>query len=107
MLAGVGHPHIAHSILEALQFFIPVDPPVVLLVVGDVVRTGSKYGYQYELLAMDLMVKIIEQYLAAYRTILRENPACSQALMDTLDVFVRVGWPKAHRLAYRLNEIFQ
>jgi hypothetical protein len=107
MLAELGHPHIAHSILEALQFFIPVDPPGVLLLVGDVVRTGSKYGYQYEQLAMDLMVKIIEQYLAQYRTILRDNAECARALMDTLDVFVRVGWPSAHRLAYRLNDIYR
>ena len=101
------HPHTAHSVLEALEHFISVDPPGVLLLVGDVVRTGSKYGYQYEQLAMDLLVKIIERYLAQYRTILRDNPECSRALMDTLDVFVRVGWPSAHRLAYRLKEIYQ
>lgn len=107
MLADIGHPHTAHSVLEALEHFISVDPPGVLLLVGDVVRTGSKYGYQYEQLAMDLLVKIIERYLAQYRTILRDNPECSRALMDTLDVFVRVGWPSAHRLAYRLKEIYQ
>lgn len=107
MLAEIGHPHTAHSVLEALEHLISVDPPRVLLLVGAVVRTGSKYGYQYEQLAMDLMVKIIERYLAQYRTILRDHPECSRTLMDILDVFVRVGWPSAHRLAYRLNEIYQ
>ena len=106
MLADIGHPHTAHSLLEALEHFIAVDPPGVLRLVADVVRTGSKYGYQYEQLAMDLLVKIIERYLAQYRPILRDDAECSRALMDTLDVFVRVGWPSAHRLAYRLNEIY-
>jgi hypothetical protein len=46
-----------------LKYFIVIDPPGVLLLVGDVVRTGSNYGYQYEQLAEGLMVEIVERYL--------------------------------------------
>jgi hypothetical protein len=106
-LAGIGYPHIAHSLLETLSLFIPADPPGVLLLAGEVVRTGSKYGYQYEQLAEGLIVQMVERYLAEYRPILREHRECHQTLMNILDVFVRVGWPSAHRLTYRLGEIYR
>ena len=107
LLSGIGHPHVAHYVLDTLKYFIAVDPPGVLLLVGDVVRTGSRYGYQYEQLAEGLMVEIVEQYLAAYRPILRERPECHTALMDILDIFVRVGWPRAHQLTYQLSDIYR
>ena len=107
LLAGIGHPHVAHNVLGTLQYFIAVDPPGVLVLVGEVVRTGSKYGYQYEQLAEGLMVEIVEQYLAEYRLVLREHPECHTALMDVLDVFVRVGWPRAHQLTYQLSDIYR
>jgi len=107
LLADIGHPHIAHYVLDTLKFFIAVDPPGVLLLVGDVVRTGSKYGYQYEQLAEDLMVEIVQRYFAEYRLILREHRECHAALMDVLDVFVRVGWPRAHQLTCQLSGIYR
>jgi hypothetical protein len=48
-------------------------------------------------LAEGLIVQMVERYLAEYRPILREHGECHQALMNILDVFVRVGWPSAHR----------
>jgi hypothetical protein len=50
---------------------------------------------------------MVERYLAEYRPILRERKECYTALMDILDVFVRVGWPRAHQLTYRLSEIYR
>jgi hypothetical protein len=47
----------------------------VLVLVGDVVRTGSKYGYQYEQLAEGLMVEIVEQYLAQSALLVAFSPA--------------------------------
>src|SRR5207248_1353803 len=97
-LAGIGHPHTAHQILDTLKHFISTDQSGVLLLAAEVVRTGSKYGYQYEGLAERLIVDMVERYLAEYRPILRERTECHTALMDILDVFVRVGWPRAHLL---------
>jgi hypothetical protein len=106
-LAGIGYPHTAHHILDTLKYFIIIDPPGVLLLAADVVRTGAKYGYQYEPLGDGLIVDMVERYLAEYRPILRERKECYTALMDILDVFVRVGWPRAHQLTYRLSEIYR
>jgi hypothetical protein len=106
-LADVGLPSLAHHLLETLEVFIPSDPEGVFLRIGRVIRGGQKGGYQYESLAADLMVRLVEQYLAEYRALLRENKECRQTLLEVLDIFVQVGWPSARRLTYRLEEIFR
>jgi len=106
-LAQIGHPRIAHTLLETLEFFVPIDPRGVFLRVGTVVRTAQQWGYQYESLAADLIVRLIERYLADYRALLQEDKECRKVLIEILDVFVKAGWPSARRLAYRLEEIFR
>lgn len=106
-LADVGLASLAHHLLETLENLIPLDPLGVFLRVGRVIRGGQKGGYQYESLAVDLMVKLLERYLAEYRAIFRESEECRQTLLDILDIFVQAGWPSARRLAYRLEEIFR
>jgi hypothetical protein len=106
-LAEVGLPSLAHHLLETLEAFIPFDPEGVFLQVGQVIRGAEKEGYQYESLAVDLMVRLVEQYLAEYRVVLRENEECRRTLLEVLDIFVKAGWPSARRLTYRLEEIFR
>lgn len=106
-LADVGLPSLAHHLLETLETFIPLDLSGVFLRIGRVVRGGQKGGYQYESLAADLMVRLVERYLAEYRVLLREDEKCRRALLEVLDLFVQAGWPSARRLTYRLEEIFR
>jgi len=106
-LADVGFPSLAHHVLQTLESFIPFDPSGVFLRIGRVVRGGRKGGYQYESLAVDLMVQLIERYLADYRSQLREDEECRRTLVEVLDTFVKAGWPSARRLSYRLDEIFR
>jgi hypothetical protein len=106
-LAAMWHPHTAHSVIETLVYFAPLDPVGALLMIGEVVKASSAQGYQYEQLGEDLIVRMVERYLAQYRPVLREHRECHAALMEILDVFVRVGWPRAHQLTYRLNEIYR
>jgi len=106
-LADVGLPSVTHHIVETLEFFIPLDPRGVFLRIARVVRAGQRSGYQYESLAADLIVKLVERYLAEYRHVLREDTECRQALIEILDLFVQAGWPSARRLTYRLEEIFR
>lgn len=100
-------PSVTHHLIETLEFFIPVDPSKIFIRIGQVVIEGQKTGYEYESLAVDLIVKIVERYLADYRTLLREDLDCRQTLIKILDTFVQVGWPSARRLAYQLEEIFR
>jgi hypothetical protein len=106
-LADVGLPSVTHHLLETLELFIPLDPRGVFLCIGHVVRAGQQGAYQYEPLAADLVVRLVERYLAEYRTMLREDAECRQTLIEILDVFVQPGWPTALRLTYRLEEIFR
>ncbi|MCU1336692.1 MAG: hypothetical protein JWO19_2273 [Bryobacterales bacterium] len=106
-LASMWHPHTAHQVIETLAYFVPVDPAEVLLLIGQVVRASSAHGYQYEQLGEQVIVRIVERYLAEYRPLLRDNPECHAVLMEILDVFVRVGWPSAHQLTYRLSDIYR
>lgn len=107
VLAETGLPSVAHHLLETLEFFIPCDPRGVFLRIGHVIRAGKQEGYQYESLAADLIVKLVERYLADYRALLRADSECRQVLIEILDTFVQAGWPSARRLAYRLEEIFR
>ena len=58
-------------------------------------------------LAADLVVRLVERYLAEYRELLQDNPECREALIELLDTFVRAGWPAARQLTYRLEDIFR
>lgn len=106
-LADVGLPSIAHHLVDTLTTFVTFDARTVFLLVVRTVRAGEKGGYQYESLAVDRIVSLVERYLAEYRTLLQEDEACRLGLMELLDIFVQAGWPNARQLTYRLDDIFR
>ena len=106
-LAEVKYASIVHHLLQTLEFFIPLDPKGVFLRIGKVVHASREGGYQYESLGADLLVRIVERYLAEYRALLQQDNSCRRTLIDVLDVFVQAGWPSARGLTYRLEEIFR
>jgi hypothetical protein len=106
-LADMGLASLTHHLLEILESFIPFNPSSVFRRIGRVILAGKKGNYQYESLAADLMVRLVERYLAEYRSLLREDEECRRILFEVLDVFVQAGWPSARRLTYRLEEIFR
>lgn len=97
----------AYDVLQTLEFLIGVDHAGVILRVAALVRRAERDGIQYESMAADLVVRIVERYLAEYGTLFRENVQAREALLDILDVFVSAGWPGATRLTYRLGEVFR
>jgi len=58
-------------------------------------------------MAVDLLVEVIERYLAEQRNLLQEDLQCREELIDILETFVNAGWPSARRLSYRMEEIFR
>ena len=106
-LASMAHPHTAHAVIETLAFFVPLDPMGVLRLIAQSVKASADHNYQFEPLAEHLVVKTVERYLAEFRPLLREHPEGNVALMEILDIFVRVGWPRALQLTYRLGDIYR
>jgi len=106
-LSEFGYPSLTHHLLETLEYLITFEPDAVFLLVGRVIKKGREGGYQYESLAIDLIVRLVERFIAEYRQRLQENEECRRALIEILDTFVEAGWPAARRLTYRMEEIFR
>ena len=107
LLSDVAIPSAAHHLVETLQSFISFEPIDVFHAIAAVVRSAKSWGYQYESLAVDLLVKVTESYIAEYRMELQNDRQSREELIDILETFVEAGWPSARRLSYRLEEIFR
>lgn len=106
-LAKAPVPSVTHDLVKTIEFFVDADPRSALLTVHGAVTQGGRVGYyQFESLAVEAVVRVVERYLAAHRGTL-QDPQCLSALRETLDAFVAAGWPKAQALAVRLGDIFR
>jgi signal recognition particle GTPase len=107
LLSDFGYPRLTHYLLQMLEYLVAFDPEEVFLLVGRVVRSGRQGGYQYEPMAADLVVRLVERFIAEFRHILQENEECRGTLIEILDTFVEAGWPSARRLTYRMEDVFR
>jgi hypothetical protein len=106
-LADIGVASIAHNLVKTLEYLLEYDPAQVFLKIARAVRASKAGQYQYESLAVDVIVRIVKRFLAAYQYLLRERQDCRHALIEILDIFVAAGWPAALELTYRLEEIYR
>lgn len=107
LLAEFEYAGLVHHLIQTLEYLLPFDPLEIFLLIGKVLKKGKEGGYQYESMAITLIVKIIEQFITEYPQYLQESEACRRTLIEILDIFVDAGWPAARRLTYRLEEIFR
>lgn len=106
-LADIGEAKVAHSLTQSLEMFIPIDPETIFLRVGAILRGSKAWGYQYEQLGFDLVLRIFTTYLAEYPELFQKNPECLRIMRETLELFIGVGWVAARSLSYRLDELFR
>ena len=106
-LADVGLPQLTHHLLQALEVLVPVDPRGAFFRVARVIRGGRKGGYQYDQMADDVVVRIVDRYLADYRELFQTNEEARQSLIEVLDTFVSAGSEGTRRLSYGLAGIFR
>lgn len=104
-MTQVHQPGITHQLIETLAHLAEHDPKRVLLAVHRSVPPGQLY--EYEPLAVELIVNLIQRYLADYRHLVTSDEESLTALRQVLEVFVRAGWPSAIALAYQLPEAFR
>ena len=100
-------PSIAHHLVQTLKSFVECDPARVFHRIAAVVESSRRFGYQYESMAVDLLVEVAELYLAQYPALLQDDVQCRKELMAMLEIFVTAGWPSALRLIYRLEEMYR
>jgi hypothetical protein len=96
----------AHHLIQALETFIPLDPSGVFALIAQSVHSADRGGYSFEAMAANLIVRIVERYLADFRTVFADKNRLND-LMDCLDIFVRAGWPAAQSLTFKLGEIWR
>ena len=104
-LAEFGLPTVAHRLAEICETYLDIDPRGTLLRLALIVRAGHNYRYESDPLAVALIVRLIERYLAEYRHLVREHGELQGALREILEAFV--GWPSALQLIYRLDELYR
>ena len=106
-LAKAGLPSLSHHLLEALEVLVPVDPSGVFCRIARVIRGGRKGGYEYDSLAEQVIVRIVDRYLTDHRDLFRRDEAARRHLIGILDAFVRAGSERVRRLSYGLGEVFR
>jgi len=104
-LQTVGIPNLVHHAVETLGYFIEIDPPAVFRRLAAFTIAGKAFGYHNDSMACDTILKIVERYLAEHRDVFRQDAECQRLLLELLGLFL--GWPKAKKLAYRLDEIYR
>jgi hypothetical protein len=107
LLTKLRSPEVVHRTLEALAGYVEIDPRAVFLAAVRGIREGATTGYQFEPLAVNLVVGLVRRYLADYRALFRDDKECRTGLIEVLNIFVRAGWPEVLELTYRLEEIFR
>jgi len=109
LLAGVGYPSITHHLLKTMESFAGDRDKAkqVFLRVGRAVDAGRRGGYEFESLAVDLIVNLVERYLAEQRQLIQEDSQCREVLLSIINTFVQAGWSSARRLVYRLEDVFR
>jgi len=105
-LAAFGIPPLAHALAQTLAFLVPADPARIFLLFAQVILRAADRGYSYEPSGVNLLVRVVERYLAEYREVLQQDATALQLTIQVLDHFVEAGWPAAWQLVYRLDKLF-
>jgi hypothetical protein len=107
LLSAEPHPSTVHHLIETLFSLMELDPRNVFLRIVSIVKSGKSGGYQYESLAIGLIVDVVNRVFADFRPLLQDDLAVRTAMVEMIDIFVDVGWIQAVQLTYRLDEVFR
>ena len=107
-LATIGHPHMAHRLLETLKFFIDVDPRGVFLRIAATVRAGQ----EVRLPVRQPGRGSVRAHRRALPRRIPHTAATGRRLQPSTcghprHLCAEPGWLSAHRLTYGLDEIYR
>jgi hypothetical protein len=96
-------PHTAHYLMQTLNGVLSFDPGAIIECAAAVCRAAKALKYQFDPLAVQEMVKLVERVLADHRELLRETTTAN-ALGEMLDIFASAGWTQAMNLTFKLDQ---
>ena len=104
--SGIMFAPTAHYFMQLLRSFLGCNPKEVLHLAAGVVKSGERFGYTLDTLAVMEVVEFVEIVLADYRHEVRDGEALED-LLNLLDLFAKIGWSDALKLVWRLDEVFR
>lgn len=106
-LASSREPATLHHLIELYEFLIPGDPVRVFEAIHAILLgRGEEEGYQHESLAISVVVRIVQLYIADHRGIF-EDEGRRAKLVSILQLFSEAGWTKALTLLYDLPDLLR
>jgi hypothetical protein len=105
------HPHTAYYHIQTLTHLLQHAPAEIFLMAAKSIRSSCEAGFQYDSLAANKVVELVQRALADHREIFNRKDSteseCLVALLEVLDLFVDAGWPQARQLTHRLEELYR
>lgn len=107
LIARSHEPATLHQLVELYEFLIPGDPVAVFEAIHALLLgRGEEEGYHFERLGQAAVVRIVQRYIADYRSIFDEEDRRGR-LVRILQLFSDVGWPDALKLLYALPDLLR
>ena len=93
--------------VELYEFLAEGSPEVVFdRIAALLLGPAASDGYQFESLAEAALVRIVQMYLADYRSVFSDIGRRGQ-LVKVLELFSKAGAPEALRLLYELPDLLR
>ncbi|MEJ1172014.1 ATP-binding protein [Variovorax sp. CCNWLW235] len=107
IIGDTGISSIVYHLVELYEFLAEASPEVVFDRIAELlIGPASRDGYQFESLAETALVRLVQMYLADYRSVFADN-ARREQLVKVLELFSRAGAPEALRLLYELPDLLR
>ena len=107
LFSASGNPATIHHLIELYEYVIPGDPAGVFNAIhGVLLGPAAREGYHRETLGNSVVVRIIQRYLADYRSIFEDEDQRAK-LVAILQLFSDVGWSEALKLLYDLPDLLR
>lgn len=106
-LASSREPATLHHLIELYEFLIPSDPVRVFEAIHAILLgRGEEQGYHHESLAISVVVRIVQLYIADHRGIFEDGGRRAR-LVSILQLFSEAGWTEALKLLYDLPDLLR
>lgn len=98
--------HTAHYLIQTMNSAIAYDAKNVLSMVAEITRYSMQVGYTFDIYSIREIVSLTEKLLADHRELLMEEKSF-QDLLSILEIHINSGWVDAHKLLWRLDQVFK